>query len=86
MVEALVAALLVDGLEASGGDEPRGGVLRNPFRGPLLHGGAKCIGQGFLRAVEVAQQADQRREDPPGFLAVEAVDLGAYARDGGGGH
>ena len=75
MFEALVAALLVDGLEAPRGDQPGHGILRQSFGGPLLHGRAEGVVQRFLGALEVAEQADQRREDAARILAVELVDL-----------
>ena len=86
MLEALVAALLVDGLEAPRGDQPGHRILRQPFGRPLLHGRAEGFVQRFLGALEVAEQADQRREDAARILAVDLVDLGADARDFWGGH
>ena len=81
MIEALLATLLVDRFEPSRGDQPRGGILRNPFSGPLLHGRAKGVAERLLGAVEVAKQADQRRQDAPRFLPIEGFDLRANSRD-----
>ena len=75
MFEALVAPLLVDGLEAPRRHQPRHRILRQTFGRPLLHGRAKGVVQRFLGALEVAEQADQRREDAARILAVDLVDL-----------
>ncbi len=86
MFEALVAALLVDGLEAAGGDQPGHRILRQSLGGPFLHRRAEGIVQRFLGTLEIAQQADQRREDAARFLAVQRVDFSAYLGNGCGRH
>jgi hypothetical protein len=58
-IEAGALADVVDRLEAAGGDEPRPGVGRHAFLGPLLQSGLEGIVQRFFGEIEVAEQADQ---------------------------
>ena len=69
----------VDALEACRGDEPGARVLRHAVARPLLDGRRERFLHRLLRAVEVPEQADQRREHPPRFLAPDRLD----ARPGG---
>jgi hypothetical protein len=41
---------------------------------PLLDCGSECFVHRFLGEIEVSDEADERREDPPPLLAVEALD------------
>ncbi|MFN8540921.1 MAG: hypothetical protein U0232_26010 [Thermomicrobiales bacterium] len=41
---------------------------------PLGHGGGEGVVQRLLGPVEVAEEADERGEDAPRFVAVEVVD------------
>jgi hypothetical protein len=45
----------------------------------LLERRAKGVVQRFLRKVEVAQQANERGEDTPGFGAIDGVRHRAHA-------
>ena len=62
-VEPRAPAYAVDGLEATGRDEPGSRVGRHAITRPLLERRAKRIVQCLLGEVEVAKQTDQRGED-----------------------
>jgi hypothetical protein len=73
-VEARAPADSVDCLEASRGHEPGAGIRRHAFARPLLQSRAECVVQRFLGNVEVAEQADERREHAPRLGAIDRVD------------
>ncbi len=75
LLEALSAAQAVDGLVAGGRNEPCPGVGRRSRARPLFEGGGEAVLHRLLGQVEVAKQADQGREDPPGLLAVDRFDI-----------
>jgi uncharacterized membrane protein len=54
--------------------QPRAGVTRQPVAGPALRGGRKRLLRRFLGEVEVAEEADQRREDATPLLAEGLLD------------
>ena len=64
----------VDALEASRRHEPGARVRRHAVAWPLLDGRRECLLHRFLRAIEVAEQADQGREHAPRFLAPDGLD------------
>src|SRR2546425_2941639 len=72
-VEPGAPAHAVDGLEAAGRDEPRPRVGGYAVTRPALHGSREGVLQRLLGHVEVAQQADQRREDAARVGAVDCV-------------
>ncbi len=72
----------VDGLEAARRHEPGARVRGHAVARPLLDRGAKRLVQRFLGEVEIAEQADQRREHAPRFLAIDGVDRAAYVVHG----
>ena len=72
----------VDALEAARRHEPGARVRGHAFARPLLDRGAKRLVQRFLGEVEIAEQADQRREHAPRFRAINRVDRAAYVVDG----
>jgi hypothetical protein len=72
-IEPRAAAHAVDRLEASGGHEPRARIRRHAFARPLLESGPERVVQRFLGDVEVAEQADQRREDAAGIGEIDGV-------------
>ena len=74
-VEPRAPAHRVDGLEAAGRDEPRDGIVRHAFAGPLLDGRRERIVERLFGEVEIAEQADERREHSPGVGAVDVFDL-----------
>ena len=47
---------------------------------PLLEGRGECLVHRLLRAVEIAEQADQRREHAPRFLAIDGLDRACAPR------
>jgi hypothetical protein len=54
---------------ARGRRQPRAGVARQPVAGPALCGRRERVLRGFLGEIEVAEEADQRREDTTPLLA-----------------
>ncbi len=76
-LEAGAAADAVDRLEAAGGDQPRHRVGGNAVARPLLDRGLERVLHRLFGEVEVAEQADQRRQ----HLARVAPEQG---RDGRG--
>ena len=74
-IEPGVPADAVDGLEASGGHEPRARIRRHAIARPLLERGAKGVVQRFFGEIEVAEQANERREDAPRLGAIDGRGL-----------
>jgi len=64
-VETRPSTHCIDGLEATGGDQPRPGVVRHTITLPTLDGNEERIVHGLLSQVEIPQQANQRRQDAP---------------------
>ena len=73
-IESFTTTHAVDGLEASGRHEPRARIHGHALLRPLLDRGHEGIVQGLLSDVEIAEQADQRREDPARLGAVDRLD------------
>ncbi len=73
-VESRPPAHRVDGLEPARRHEPGARVARHAVAGPLLERGAKGVVHGLLGGIEIAEQANQRREDAPGFRFVDGTD------------
>ena len=67
-------AYRVDALESRGRHEPRARVVGHAVARPLLDGRREGFLHRFFGAVEVAEQADQRRQHAPGFLAPDRLD------------
>jgi hypothetical protein len=63
-VETRPPAEHVDGLEATGGDEPRERVTGQPVARPFLDRGREGLVQGLLGQVEVTDEPDERGQDP----------------------
>lgn len=76
-VEPLAATNRVDGLETRGRDQPGARIRRDAVHGPALQGGAEGVVHRILGHVEVAEQADERRENAAGFRAENGVKVGA---------
>jgi hypothetical protein len=66
----------VDCAVARGGHEPRSRAGRCPVARPALGGDRECLLGRFLGEVEVAEEADQRREDASPFVAENLVEDG----------
>jgi hypothetical protein len=64
----------VDRPVAGGGDEPRARVVGRPVARPALGGGGERLLRGFLGELEVAEEADQRREDASPLVAEDLVE------------
>jgi hypothetical protein len=64
----------VDRAVAGGGDQPAGGIGGLAVLGPPLGGGREGLGGGLLGEVEVAEEADQRREDTAPLLTEEELE------------
>ena len=72
-VEARAPAHGVDRLEAAGRDEPRARVVGQPLARPLLDGRRKRVVHRLFGAIEIAEQADQRRQHAPRVGAVDGI-------------
>ncbi len=64
----------IDGLEPAGRDQPRAGVRGCPLDRPALHRRRERILKRLLGEIEVAEQADQGREDAAGLRAINRLD------------
>ena len=73
-VEPGPPAHAIDRLEAARGHEPCPGILGHAVSRPALDGGDERIVERLFGAVEVAEQANQRREDTPRLGAVDGLD------------
>ena len=81
-IEARAPADAVDGLEAAGRHEPGARIRRHAVARPLLERRPESVVQRLLGEVEVAEQADQRREDAPRFGAIDGLRLRVHATCG----
>ncbi len=70
-----LAAQLVDGPVAGGGDDPAGRAGRRAFARPALQGGRERVGDRILGQVDVAQHADEDRDGPAVLGAEDRRDL-----------
>ncbi len=77
-VEPRAPAYAIDRLEPTRGYQPRARIRRDAVAGPLLERCAKSIVQRLLGEVEVAQQPDQRGEDPSRFGPIDCLGSGAH--------
>ena len=77
-IETLAPPDGIDGLEPSGGDEPRARVVRHAVARPLLQRRPEGVVQRLLGDVEVAQQANQRREHAPRVGGVNGIHRLSY--------
>jgi hypothetical protein len=72
----VIAADAVDRAVARGGREPGAGVVGDPVAGPALGGSGERVLGGFLGELEVAEEADQRREDASPLVAEDVREEG----------
>jgi hypothetical protein len=72
--ERAIAANPVDRVVARRRRQPRARVTRQPVAGPALRGRRERLLGGFVGEIEVAEEADQRREDAPPLLAEDLLD------------
>ena len=63
----------VDGPEPARRDEPRAGIGGHALLWPSLEGSTEGIVQRVLGQLEVAEQADQGRKDPPRFRTIDGI-------------
>ena len=63
----------VDRFEAAGRDEPRARIVGHAVARPLLDGRRKGIVHRLFGAIEIAEQADERREHAPRVGAVDGI-------------
>jgi hypothetical protein len=59
---------------ARGRRQPCAGVARQPICRPALRGRRERLLRGFLGEIEVAEEADQRREDTAPLLAKDLLE------------
>ncbi len=69
-----LAAEPVDRPVSGGHDEPARRIVRHAVPRPALHGDRKRLLDGFLGAIEVAEEADHCGEDPPPLPAEDVLD------------
>ncbi len=72
-VEPRASAYAVDGLEATGRYQPRARIRRDAVARPLLERCPESIVQRLLGEIEVAEQPDQRGEDPSRFGTIDCL-------------
>src|SRR2546423_1790385 len=68
-----IAADAIDGSIPRRPHEPGARVGGGSFAGPTLRGDREGLLRGFLGEVEVAEEADQRSEDPSPLIAEDLV-------------
>ncbi len=73
-VEPRPSAQAVDGLEAAGRDEPRARVGRHTVARPRSQRRRERVVQRFFGEIEIAEQADERREHAARFGSVDRLD------------
>jgi hypothetical protein len=66
----------VDRPVPGGGDQPCTGIGGLALARPALGGDRKGIRRGLLGELEVAEEADQRREDTPPLVAEDVLENG----------
>jgi hypothetical protein len=64
----------VDGLEPPRGNQPRARIGRDALDRPLLDRCRERILQRLLGEIEIAEEADERRENPAGLGAINRLD------------
>jgi hypothetical protein len=69
-----LAADAVDRAVARRRDQPEARVRRDPIAWPARRGDRERLLRGFLGEVEVAEEADERREDAAPLLAEDLVE------------
>ena len=74
VAQAPATAQAVDCSVPGRGRDPRARVGRDPAFWPDLERGDEGVLDGFLGEVEIAEDADERRDRPPLLFAEEAVD------------
>jgi hypothetical protein len=72
--EYAVAAEPVDRLVARGRDQPGPGIGGYAVPRPALSGDDEGFLADFLGEIEIAEEADQRRQDTPPFVAEDPLD------------
>src|SRR3954464_10381249 len=77
-----LAAQPVDRLTTCCDGEPRAGVVGNAGARPRHERGLERVGERVLREIDVAQVADQRRDDLCVLLAEDALDRGYISQTG----
>jgi len=73
-VEAGPPPEVIDRLEATGRDQPGDRIVGHAVDRPRPRGCCKGVVQRLFRPVEIAEQADQRRQNPARMLPVDIFD------------
>lgn len=63
-IEATATPKRIERLESPGRNEPSPGIVRNTLLGPMFNDGREHLVERLLSEIEVAQESDERREDP----------------------
>ena len=85
-IEPHAAAKRVDGLEASGRDEPRARIVGDAVLRPLHERRTERIVHSLLGEIEIAEETDQCGQDAARFRAIQGVETCAELFRGGRGH
>ena len=80
--ERAIATDAVDGAVARSRDEPRAGICGRAFAGPPLGRDRERLLGGLLGEVEVAEDADEAREDPAPLVAEDLLERRQYSTTG----
>ncbi|MCY1366810.1 hypothetical protein D9M69_537160 [compost metagenome] len=73
--KACAPAQGIDGLEAPGGHQPSPRIVRHAVTLPAFDRDEKRLVQGLFGEVEITQQANQGRKNPPRLFAINPLDL-----------
>jgi hypothetical protein len=79
--ERAVATHAIDRAIACGRHQPGARTRRHPFSRPALCGDRERLLRGFLGEVEVAEEADQRREYTTPLLAEDLLEAQGSTAD-----
>src|SRR5215217_7884710 len=82
LVEHPHAADAIDRAVARGGHEPRARVGRNPVALPPRRGDREGVLRGLLGEIEVAEEADQGREDATPLVAEDPLERSYHSLTG----
>jgi hypothetical protein len=74
--QGAIAADAVDGAVPPGRDQPRVRIVRRAAPRPALGGDRERLLRGFLGEVEVAEEADQAREDAAPLVTKDLLEDG----------
>ena len=74
-IKACPAAYHVHAFVVCGGNQPRSRVIGDSPLRPLFQRRGKCLLHHLFRQIKAPQQANQRRQDSPRLLPINALDV-----------